>query len=73
MTFAPLTQSRSNALTLTIAETLNKTVQRIQDYRNYRITMDELSSLSSAQLADMGLHRSEIKRAAREAVYGAET
>ncbi len=72
MTFVTLTQSRSGALSLSIAEKLSKTVQRVQDYRNYRTTVAELAELSNAQLADMGVHRSEIKRLAFEAVYGAE-
>lgn len=37
--------------------------------RIYRETMSELSELSNAELADLGLHRSMIKRLALQAAY----
>ncbi|MBK5945835.1 hypothetical protein CCR83_05065 [Rhodobacter veldkampii DSM 11550] len=36
----------------------------------YRQTLRELAALSTRELADMGLHRSMITRAALEAAYG---
>ena len=45
-------------------------MQRITNYRAYRRTIRELSELSSHDLADLGLHRSEIRRVAHESVYG---
>ncbi|SFO01485.1 protein of unknown function [Roseovarius lutimaris] len=45
-------------------------VQRVVNYRAYRRTIRELSELSSYDLADLGLHRSEIRRVAHESVYG---
>ncbi len=44
--------------------------RRFADYRVYRRSINELSDLSSRELADLGLHRSEIKRIAYETVYG---
>ncbi len=38
-------------------------------YRLYRQTVKELSELSGRELADLGLHRSEIKRIAYQAAY----
>ncbi|MEM7471356.1 MAG: DUF1127 domain-containing protein [Pseudomonadota bacterium] len=35
----------------------------------YRTTRDELKNLSNRELADLGIHRSEIKRIAYEAAY----
>jgi uncharacterized protein YjiS (DUF1127 family) len=35
----------------------------------YRTTMNELNELSGRELADLGIHRSEIKRIAYEAAY----
>jgi len=37
----------------------------------YRRTVRELSDLSNRDLADLGLHRSEIRRVAHDSVYGA--
>lgn len=45
-------------------------MQRIVEYRTYRRTVNELSQLSAHDLADLGLHRSEILRVAHETVYG---
>ncbi len=36
----------------------------------YRTTVAELQSLTDRDLADLGLHRSEIRRVALEAAYG---
>ena len=45
-------------------------MRRFEDYRLYRRSVSELSELSMSELADLGLHRSEIKRVAYETVYG---
>jgi uncharacterized protein YjiS (DUF1127 family) len=39
-------------------------------WRLYRRTLDELRELSNRELADLGLNRSMLRRAAFEAVYG---
>ena len=44
--------------------------KRFADYRAYRHAVNELSLLSAHDLADLGLHRSEIQRVAYELVYG---
>lgn len=43
---------------------------KFQQYRLYRQTVNELSSLSNRELADLGLNRSGIKGTAIEVVYG---
>ena len=43
---------------------------RFTQYRMYRKTLDELSTLSSRELNDLGLNRSMLKNVAREAAYG---
>ena len=50
---------------------LDAAVKRVKVYRAYRQTMRELSDLSGHELADLGLHRSEIRRVARDSVYSA--
>ncbi|WP_210877981.1 DUF1127 domain-containing protein [Roseovarius autotrophicus] len=49
---------------------VNAAMQRLADHRAYRRTIRELSDLSTHDLADLGLHRSEIRRVAYETVYG---
>jgi uncharacterized protein YjiS (DUF1127 family) len=39
-------------------------------WRLYRRTLAELQSLNGRELADLGLHRSMIKRIALDAAYG---
>lgn len=40
---------------------------RFAEHRIYRQTVNELSTLSGRELADLGLHRSMIKRVAMQA------
>ncbi len=44
-------------------------VERFKKARAFRNTMNELSALPDAQLCDMGLNRSMIRRVAYQAVY----
>ena len=39
-------------------------------WRVYRQTLNELTALTDRDLADLGLHRGEIDRIARDAAYG---
>ncbi|WP_298297776.1 DUF1127 domain-containing protein [uncultured Litoreibacter sp.] len=43
--------------------------ERAANARVYRTTAAELNALSGRELADLGIHRSEIKRLAYEAAY----
>lgn len=49
---------------------LYRAIRRVDDYRLYRRSVSEMSDLSGRELADLGLHRSEIKRVAHETIYG---
>jgi len=42
---------------------------RYARWRLYRRTLSEMAGLSNRELADLGLHRSELKRVALMAVY----
>lgn len=46
-------------------------MQRAADYLAYRRTIRELCDLSGRDLADLGMHHSEIRRVAHDSVYGA--
>jgi uncharacterized protein YjiS (DUF1127 family) len=39
-----------------------------KNWRKFRETYNELSRLSSRELADLGIHRGEIERVAKQAV-----
>jgi len=44
--------------------------QRFADYRAYVATYDELNVLSDRELADLDLSRLDVRRIARDSVYG---
>ncbi len=50
---------------------IENTKTRYARYRAYRETLNELSGLSSRDLADLGLHRSELRRVAYQAAQDA--
>jgi uncharacterized protein YjiS (DUF1127 family) len=43
---------------------------RLALYRRYRTTLGELDMLSDRELANVGMHRSNIREIAQEYVYG---
>ena len=43
--------------------------QRFARYKTYRRTLDELHALSHRELADLGIHRSQIRGIAYRAAY----
>lgn len=45
--------------------------ERFAKYRTYRTTLNELAMLSDRELADMGMHRADIRTIAFEAAYKA--
>jgi uncharacterized protein YjiS (DUF1127 family) len=46
--------------------------ERLALYRQYCATLDELSTLSDRELANIGMHRSSLRDIAREHVYSTE-
>ncbi|EBA03027.1 MAG: DUF1127 domain-containing protein [Paracoccaceae bacterium] len=75
MTYVNLTQTQ-NGFLANLMDTLSSTFAKIgQDLikkRMYRITVKELSALSGSELADLGIHRAQIRSIAYEGAYGAE-
>lgn len=45
--------------------------ERFARYRTYRTTLNELAQLTDRELADMGMHRADIRTIAHEAAYKA--
>ncbi|MCR8725214.1 DUF1127 domain-containing protein [Frigidibacter sp. ROC022] len=45
--------------------------ERFAHYNTYRRTVAELNQLSARELADLGIHRSQIQSIARQAAYEA--
>lgn len=60
----------ASALGLEISAAAYHLTQAVADYLRYRATLRELARLDADALADLGLHRSGLRAAAREAVYG---
>ncbi|MCA0871620.1 DUF1127 domain-containing protein [Seohaeicola saemankumensis] len=48
---------------------IENTKARYARYRVYRETLNELSGLCDRELADLGLHRCELRRIAYQAAY----
>ncbi|GGL60686.1 DUF1127 domain-containing protein [Wenxinia marina] len=44
--------------------------ERLARRRLYRTTLDELTRLDDRDLADLGIHRSQLKSIAHESAYG---
>ncbi len=70
MAFAQDIRSIEAGLAQKVSENLRALADSYAKYRLYRRTVRELSELSAADLADIGLNRGAIISAAREAVYG---
>ncbi|MFK7938303.1 MAG: DUF1127 domain-containing protein [Roseovarius sp.] len=71
MAFVTQNTTGLSALTLDISGKIYHVFQSVENYRNYRKTLNELSSLNARQLADLGLNRSNLRATAHEAIYGA--
>ena len=70
MAFANNTARAGKGLNVDLSAAVYTAMQSVSDFRAYRRTVKELSNLGSSELADLGLHRSEIRRVATEVVYG---
>jgi uncharacterized protein YjiS (DUF1127 family) len=46
---------------------IGKVVNRYRRWRRYRDTVRELEGLTARELTDLGIHRGDIRRLAREA------
>lgn len=71
MAQAILHDTRSRAIKAGDDGMLARLRKGLADYRLYRATLHELSSLTDRELSDLGIHRSMIHEIARDSVYGA--
>ena len=53
-----------------VAAAFKRALQHWAQHRLFRQTVNELSSLSGRELADLGIHHSMIKSIAMDAAYG---
>lgn len=70
MTYTDLTSAQRSAAPVRIAGVLHRAADSWAKYRLYRRTLNELAGLSRRDLADLGLHRSMLRRVAWQAAYG---
>lgn len=68
-TLASNTSARSG-LFGRFADTMIRAKAAYTRYRIFRVTLKEMQELSDRELADLGLGRSMLRRAAYEAAYG---
>ena len=65
-TFTRPSASRENR----VAGLIGSLNQRVQRYRTYRKTLEELETLSDRELFDLGLSRAQFRAIAYNAAYG---
>lgn len=69
MAFASTTHTAGFGLVDRVAASAQALRHRVESYKVYRSTFNELNALSNRDLTDLGLSRSMIKRVALEAAY----
>jgi len=70
MAYATQTQSGSLSLLARFAEIREHASSAYHAWRIYRTTVNELNALTMSELADLGIHRSQIRSIALDAAYG---
>ena len=64
-TFTRMTAGRQSR----VARLVGDLTQRVERYKTYRRTLDDLSELSDRELVDLGLSRSMLRAVAYKAAY----
>ncbi|AHM05711.1 hypothetical protein roselon_03455 [Roseibacterium elongatum DSM 19469] len=70
MAFVSSNRGTSVSLGNRLGEIGQQAAEAYANWRMYRRTLAELQALSGRELADLGLNRSLLRRAALEAAYG---
>ena len=69
MAYITDTRIAGSSLLAPIREGFAQLVEAAAKRKVYRTTLNELSNLSNRELADLGLHRSQLKRISYETAY----
>jgi uncharacterized protein YjiS (DUF1127 family) len=70
MAYVNSTRSIDAAIADGVSNAVKNVRERFEQYQVYRTTLRELSALSGRELADLGMHRSQIRSIALDAAYG---
>jgi len=70
MAYVNSTRSIDAAIADGVSNAVKNVRERFAQYQVYRTTLRELSALSGRELADLGMHRSQIRSIALDAAYG---
>lgn len=70
MAYVANTQTANAGIVDRIAAFFKTVAERNAQYLVFRQTVNELSELSTRELADLGIHRGNINTIAKEAAYG---
>ena len=70
MAYMNTTTANTTSVFARIGGAFEALATRYKQHRLYRETFDGLSALSNRELADLGVHRCDITRIAREATRG---
>lgn len=70
MAYVSSTRKTSDTLNNRFAALWADTVEAYNNWRVYRTTLNELNTLSTREMADLGINPSMVRRIALEAAYG---
>ena len=70
MAYATQTQAAQLSLLARFAEIREQAVEAYSAWRVYRTTVNELRNLTARDMADLGIHPSQIRAIALDAAYG---
>ena len=69
MSATDIISRRPNGRTTRVADLVGDITLRVQRYKTYRRTLEELEMLSDRELADLGISRSMLRAIAYKAAY----
>ncbi|MBD3663667.1 DUF1127 domain-containing protein [Sulfitobacter aestuariivivens] len=70
MAYLNVTNAPAATFFARVGTAIGALTDRYKQHRLYRETYSELSNLTNRELDDLGLHRADLDRVAREATWG---